>query len=1775
MNSPVKALLSAKISIFNGTIGNLLWLVCVISFCGVPALAFASSAELLHNSANLGTKYGTWGAGYTCQTCHEKAASMNVKKLKTVIVTPTGARQVVFNRYTGSGNSSVGIFGNDERTVNTQTSRNVCEVCHHNTVYHQYSASKIGDKTHSSHKSNRKDCTDCHKHNVGYKPPDPKACNVCHGYPPTDTSYYGGPSGMVTPPTLALGGTVDAPPSNIGAHNKHRNVLGFECQVCHNNYGHGYAGNDVIEFGFKIDQNTWPPFSGTVSKGEITGTNAASFRNNYALAPNNPETTLKRAPDVTTCNVYCHGGFWNYSSGRAAKAVSWVQGPLGSCETSSCHGTTQANPPTPVMGNVSTGAHKTHVGKLGNDKAKCAYCHDDYYSPNRHMVNGRVKINLSALSASATYKSFNQFSTAYLATTGAYGNCSNVYCHSNVQSGNGSGSASSYKTVAWGGDRVACDSCHGGTRSNTLPIATGTHGKHVSTYSFACGDCHNGAGNDLPSKHADSTIDVAFSSTFGGSYSQSTNVPGDGYGSCSATYCHSDGNGITMNVGWGAGTLSCVDCHKADLASGAAIDTGKHSQHINQAAVLGKNLKCADCHANTVNNAMTISNVANHVNKFKDFSGAFAGRNRTACNTAYCHSDGKGSAGVNVDWISGPAINDCKGCHGSDSAPAFTSLAGEPNYANTGAGTARANSHQRHMGGSGATACIFCHNDTVNASGALITTTLHLDGTRSVAAGGGRSFSYDQATNTCSSISCHGGPSPAQWGQSFPSDCTGCHGNNASSSIPQTSGKHAAHMNNAAVLGTNYGCVTCHALTVGTDRSIVDPAYHGNGYKNYTGPLAGGRSSYTTANGVCSAAYCHTDGKGVSKDMTATNWKSSATLDCKGCHGSDLSPAFSSTAGEPNYASTGAGTARANSHQNHVDTGAAACINCHAATVAVDGTSLVGSHTNRVIDVVPGNSKSFTWVATGKTCSDISCHGGKGSFTQTWGAPLTANCLGCHGNNVASGTPIASGSHTAHINNALLLGSSNYSCTECHAKTINPDERSFAYPANHGNGYRNFSGVRAGGDASYSSATGVCSATYCHTDGKGTQKIGVNSGWNSGANLNCTGCHGSDAAPAFASAAGEPNYGNAGIAQPKANSHQKHVGVSAQSSTCVYCHGTTVNAAGTAIIANHTDRVINVDQGGGKTFVWTQGSKTCATISCHGNGSPSVQWGQQLPADCTGCHGGNGSSASPLASGQHSAHINNVGVLGTNFGCIACHSVTVSGDTSISNSAKHANGFVNYSGALAGTNSSSCATAYCHSDGKGNAGRVVSWTTGPALGCDGCHGAASGAGTFTSVAGEPNYGTEAGLRANSHDNHTKKITGQIGAASCDICHTNTVIGVGTAIKAASAHLNRQIDIDFNRAKEATAVWTQGSRTCSNIACHNGGSAVWGDASSAGCRVCHPSLSAAHTAHIGDLMSSGLVTMYNYTANRSAGSVYRYGCANCHPTDTAKHRNGTVDIDVSSNKAGRSYLGSLNTLVTNAAAGYTRTSSTQFTCDLVYCHSNGKSLAQVSGDYRQSPNWYGGSYTGNKCGMCHDNPPQYAGQSHYVADSSLGSNGRPFAWESAHLVGIHFKNTTKGNKQNGFLGYSSSGSMAHGNQAVATTISCNLCHSGVVSNTQIDTYAMNGTSSKFRCGSCHTAATRTPLQPGQIVNTSMHINGAKDVLFAPVTVKTKAQLSNVANALGWNRHGNYKTADSYDSFDLSVSSWDPQSKTCLTACHVNQPGITWGAGLQCSSCHANQ
>ncbi|GAB7025098.1 CxxxxCH/CxxCH domain c-type cytochrome [Geotalea toluenoxydans] len=1033
------------------------------------------------------------------------------------------------------------------------------------------------------------------------------------------------------------------------------------------------------------------------------------------------------------------------------------------------------------------------------------------------------------------------------------------------------------------------------------------------------------------------------------------------------------------------------------------------------------------------------------------------------------------------------------------------------------------------------------------------------------------SDNYGQCTN----VACHTdgkGQPPrlnATWGSStFNADCAGCHGGNADSAAPIVSDMHGQHINQLSVNGVNFGCAECHAQTVTADRTIGTPGNHLNQLVNYSGARAGKNKA------ACNVAYCHSDGKGGAG--MAVNWAGGTPIgNCVGCHGSAIPADFASVYGEPNYASTGEGQTRANSHKKHVAGGSGSCVYCHTGTVTGTGTLTGAAHLDKTIQVAPGGGESFAYPG-GKTCSTISCHG-SGSPNAVWGATFATECTGCHGGNAAiAPSDIKTGKHAQHVNNAGVNGT-NFGCAECHAQTVSGD-RTISNSTLHPNKLVNYSGAGAGKNAA------SCNTAYCHTDGKGGSGIAVN--WATGPAIdNCTGCHGAAIPAGFASIYGEPNYTSTGSGLDLANSHMKHVGTSG-SSTCVYCHGGTVAVDGKLSGANHIDRFIQVAPGGGKTFLYP-GSKTCSNISCHGTGSPDAVWGATMPSDCTGCHGGNRDAApGDIKTGSHTQHINQAALNGVDYGCAECHAQTVAGDRLVIDQGIHGNLLVNYSGARAGKNAAACNTSYCHSDGKRSAGMVVSWTGGtPITNCVGCHGVASPA-AFTSVAGEPNYANEGlGLfKANSHATHTQKLkisgVSVTGAASCEICHIDTVTTAGTAILSNANHLNGSVNVKLDTAKAGlTADYNYSTRTCSTISCHGGGSPRWGDAASAGCNACHANLSGAHAAHIGNLISAGMISFYNFTANRSTGSFYRYGCGNCHPAaDDTTHRNNVVEIILRKNKPGASYLVSLNNLITTDTGGFTKTAADNFTCETVYCHSNGRTTGTaevpVAGDYRQTPNWYG-TFTGNRCAMCHDNPPRYAGQSHYVAESSLGDNGvRPFA-ETGHMTGIHYMNTYVGNNKNGYLGYSSSGNMAHGNSALATTISCYTCHSGIVSSTKIDTYAMYDTSSDFRCATCHKPGSRTPLQAGEITDTALHINGAKEVRFAPITIKTKAQLANVANALGWSRSGGYKTDTSYDSADLSVATWNAQSKTCLTACHVNQPGITWGAQLKCVSCHANQ
>ncbi|WP_041975016.1 CxxxxCH/CxxCH domain-containing protein, partial [Geobacter sp. OR-1] len=367
-----------------------------------------------------------------------------------------------------------------------------------------------------------------------------------------------------------------------------------------------------------------------------------------------------------------------------------------------------------------------------------------------------------------------------------------------------------------------------------------------------------------------------------------------------------------------------------------------------------------------------------------------------------------------------------------------------------------------------------------------------------------------------------------------------------------------------------------------------------------------------------------------------------------------------------------------------------------------------------------------------------------------------------------------------------------------------------------------------------------------------------------------------------------------------------------------------------------------------------------------------------------------------LTTKKHSAHISVTAnpSLGKAFGCVDCHAKTVSSNDTISNEALHANTFKDYSGVRAGRSynvtDGICSNVYCHSDGKGRINAPFTagtgWNSAVVFSdCKGCHGNDTQTGYFTSTVGEPNYKNDGpgAVRANTH---TGSHVGA-GLSTCANCHVDSVTAAG-AINDSGYHINGAPNVRIGNGRSGD--YNPVTKGCTNVSCHasTGTEIQWG--SHATCATCHGDLinkPGMHRTHIDNMITSGLVTMYNYTAIKSDNGKYRIGCANCHPTDEAHHRDGHIDVTINKDKSGRSSLAGLNSatadFINTPGSGISGTTKVSVTCSMVYCHSSGRSTNQAQNDFRTTPDWYGtAGSVANRCGMCHDNPPQYDGQSHY-------------------------------------------------------------------------------------------------------------------------------------------------------------------------------------------------
>ncbi len=821
-------------------------------------------------------------------------------------------------------------------------------------------------------------------------------CTLCHGLPSraADAAFPLAPAGntagvranQAAPP---MGSQDESAPGEnaVGAHLRHVSgdaALGnrlsspIRCDQCHG--------------------ATLPAGIGHVDGKVVIGWQTAAIGTTPVITPAPVASAIPRASAVTCAN-YCHGA--TLSGGAASKVVSWaVPGTAGcltchalppaytapswhvvstNCTTchgysspagsaanlakhvnglvelsgaatcTTCHGTAGVNaaPPAPASGGIAAvtnprvGAHQAHLvaGPLAAAFA-CSDCHGALppATPVNH-ADGSVRIQWSALAAGGGTPTPGNGQVPPASTT----TCSSVYCHGATLLG-GSNKIPRW-TASPGSAEVACGTCH-----FLVPPAGGIHPTTVGSPAVAitlatqCATCH-------PSTvKADGTIDV-----LGG---QHVNGTVDGATGHAVPYPVAQHGPAAQ-----AGIAACTGCH------GVNFDTD-----------VGGGKSCNSCHANPA---------------AYGYTGPAHASWATDC--TFCHGD-RTDARTDAAF---PTV-------GTPSRSAVAAAPPEGVNGETLATTLPVGAHQRHYAATTAAKvqCSECHGATL--PGATLPGSLtHMNGGVAIGWGPLARTGFPTPTPNVASIPvgsaaaltcanyCHGATTVGgsdttpDWQVSATGACGTCHFvTGATSTLAQA---HAAHTNNAAVLGGNYACVDCHATVVNAGNVITGAALHVNGLKTVA---IGNRGTFASADTgpTCSSTYCHSSGQASPAHRTIA-W-TGAAIGCNGCHGTGTST------GAPDYASGAAGSATANGHASHTAAGATTCQNCHSGLVSAAGTAIAGSnHTNGLRDVVilaalDTNGATSNYDPSTKTCSSVSCHG---TATPVWGGVGAAlKCSDCH-----------------------------------------------------------------------------------------------------------------------------------------------------------------------------------------------------------------------------------------------------------------------------------------------------------------------------------------------------------------------------------------------------------------------------------------------------------------------------------------------------------------------------------------------------------------------------------------------------------------------------------------------------------------------------------------------------------------------------------------------------------------------------------------------------------
>lgn len=1529
------------------------------------------------------------------------------------------------------------------------------------------------------------------------------------------------------------------------------------------------------------------------------GTNVA-HRNNVVDIITNADPTIGLGYNGDTgvgapygsCNSkICHTEGGNAPGGPNVGSIiaspAW-DGAGFNCTT--CHVDT-GNPPAAGNPYPPSGDHAAHMGatRVSNGMS-CTTCHTNTAASNTSIKAGgnHINGNWNDFAPGGNYSGAPV--TVGTFAPGVPSTCDNVSCHS-------AGGIRTWQQAS------GCASCHGdlsyvgATHTAHIDI-TGSidadvsecvicHGPDINTYTVSGGD--GGSGN-----HQNGSIQLAagISAAAGGCASAC-------HGSSAADGFWADANG-----------LNCTACHNNGTndnnIANAAPATGAHAGHVTT-----ESLTCDNCHsvgttlptdtshisglnasgAAGANQGETLTNKATPVadnatvddSSFDQAGNTFDDVNNTCSNT-YCHDPSNSTQ--SADWDTDAAS--CVLCHGDDAGPDQMATGTHGNHLNATATF-------------GLTiTCDKCHPDNTGNYGHFIATTgpttvnqaVQFAGTVITAAGTGNGkYSGevglpDSGFGTCGTTACHNngqGAAPNNptytWGTTNILNCLLCHND-----LP-TTGAHATHLDMNikygpyAKAGGSTNCGKCHAANA-NNSSMGGQATHINGTISFAGGnevASGGINGDTTVT-ACDTCHGGTAAVNLAATGAKAKWSAGGPVACESCHG-DYNQADVDGALAP----TRAGAAYDNN--GHGKTGVAkACVDCHD-----HAGDHIGFLTNRLNTI---GGKDYNVDPNG-FCN--ACHTGVPNSavhfanSQTAGgtssdAVLCVTCHDQHGQNGGQDAMIASTIQTRTVSGftdktlrASYANASNQGvCQVCH----DPAE------------VLHFNRTSSDTELGSHNAGQICTTCHSHSDTPIFKPSG------------CNGCHGGGTTGANAS-----NYwpdGSNANAENTAGRHLKHMNVlaqrvygmsavalldqptadAAQKALCEYCHAATTNDSDHGSTANLPAEVfVDADSNRHAKTLWgsadasaTYVGGSCNTVACHNGkntGTATYGWANSGTSTCTMCHTTGGTGSNP-STGLHTVVNNPTEVqvhdntLGT--GCTECHNAlpaigntagsTHINGTFVADSALNDDRGITVSGNITAFNQAAVGTedscaSNCHSD-AGTWQRLWSTaadSTSNAVGaprCNVCHGYLNNWRTGMT----PDHSTKTAINNGTHGNcSTCHVRPNAPYAVASYHDTSSALGTPTELGAPGHAVEMNDTVGYDMANGNC------TNTChTNDVAHTLGNSAHFPANGlagpgADCNTCHLATggsnntntvgsytfnnrTGAHAKH-----AASAATAYGDTVDHSTAANYDFGCGLCHPANSSNHQNGTLDLILVPTDAPASIKGK-----NDPSAVYSGGS-----CSAVYCHSDGVNVAAGS-----SPDYLTGSFSnpnGDYCQNCHGNQP------------TTGSHPK-------HAIGIHSDDVYTGST--GKLAEAGASGAGHGDINTALTITCAVCHNSTV------TQWFNGNNSA--CVSCHgtagVATDKTVITSADL-DKSFHVNGTKDVVFAPVNpLRSKAQVRDFTPGEPelnntWTRTNGYKAgATSHDAGTAlnTATMWTGGTKNCTVTCHNGNPA-TWGStGNSCDLCH---